>query len=79
MILTGVGLLAIPISAATACGLSIGNKVVYEIIKIKYNKYNKQYEKDQPTIKFFDKFYRKTLQDNIIDKNEYESPCLYFY
>ena len=39
--LTGIGLIVIPISTATACGLSIGNKVLYEIITIKYNKYKK--------------------------------------
>ena len=36
--LTGIGLIAIPISTASACGLSIGNKVLYEIIINKYNK-----------------------------------------
>ena len=41
----------------------------------KYNKYKKLYEKDQQTIKAFDKLYRKSLQDNMIDKNEYESLC----
>ena len=30
--LTGIGLSAIPISSFIACGLSIGNKVNYEII-----------------------------------------------
>ena len=30
--LTGIGLIALPISTATACGLAIGNKVIYEII-----------------------------------------------
>ena len=44
--LTGIGLLAIPISTELACRLSIGNKVVNEIIRNKYNKYKKQYEKD---------------------------------
>ena len=29
--LTGFGLTAVPISTATACGLSIGSKVKYEI------------------------------------------------
>ena len=37
--LTRIGLIVIPISTATACGLSIGNKVVYGIIIIKYTKY----------------------------------------
>ena len=49
--LTGIGLITIPIPSATACELSIGNEVIYEIIIIKYNKYKKQYEKDQQTIK----------------------------
>ena len=30
--LTGIGLIAIPISTPTACGLAIGNKVTYETI-----------------------------------------------
>ena len=66
--LTGFALIAIPISTATACGLSIGNKVIYEIIINKYIKYKKLYERDQETIKSFDKFYRRSLQDNVIDK-----------
>ena len=40
-----------------------------------YNKYKKQYERDQNTIESFDKLYRKSLQDNVIDKTEYESLC----
>ena len=75
--LTGIGLIVIPISTASACALSIGNKVLYEVIN-KYNKYKKQYERDQPTIKSFEKLYRKSLQDNIIDKNGYESLCKIF-
>ena len=35
---TGIGLIAIPISTATACGLTFGNKLMYEIIINKYNK-----------------------------------------
>ena len=73
--LTGNGLIVIPISTASACALSFGNKVNYEIIINKYSKYKKLYERDQQTIKPFDKLYRKSLQDNVIDKNEYESLC----
>ena len=76
--LTGIGLIAIPISTATACGLSIGNKVIYEIIINKNNKYKKHCEKDQQTIKSFDKLYRNALQDNVFDKTEYESLCNIF-
>ena len=73
--LTGIGLTAIPISTATACGLSIGNKVLFEIIINKYYEYKKQYEKDQQTIKSFDNLYRKSLQDNVTNRDEYESLC----
>ena len=76
--LTRIGLIAIPISIVTACRLSIGNKVIYEVIINKYNNYKKQFNKDQQTIESFDKIYRKGLQDNLIDKKEYESLCIIF-
>ena len=44
----------------------------------KYNIYKKLYENVQQTIKSFHKLYRKSLQDNIIDKIEYESLCNLF-
>ena len=76
--ITGIGLIILPISAGIACTLSLGNKVWHKLIINKYNKFKKQYEKDQQTIKSFDKLYRKSLQDNIIDKTEYESLCIIF-
>ena len=75
---TGVGLIILPISTGNACGLSLGNKVLHKLIIYKYNKYKKLYERDQQTIKSFDKLYRKSLQDNIIDKTEYDSLCKIF-
>ena len=75
---TGFGLIVLPISAGIACGLSLGNKILHKLILNKYNKYKKQYERDQQTIKSFDKLYRKSLQDNIIDKTEYENLCNIF-
>ena len=44
--LTGIGLTAIPISTALACGLSIGNKVIYEIIVNKYQNLQKNNMKE---------------------------------
>ena len=76
--ITGIGMIILPISAGIACGISLGNKVLHKLIIIKYNKYKKLYERDQNTIKSFDKLYRKSLQDNIIDKSEYESLCNIF-
>ena len=49
--------------------------VMYEIVMRKYIIYNKQYQKDLQTIKSFDNLYRKSLQHNLIDKNDYESLC----
>ena len=66
--ITGIGLIVLPISAGIACGISLGNKILHKLIINKYNKYKKQYERDQNTIKSFDKLYRKSLQDNVIDK-----------
>ena len=76
--ITGFGLIILPISAGIACTLSLGNKILHKLIINKYNKYKKQYERDQQTIKSFDKLYRKSLQDNVIDKSENESLCIIF-
>ena len=75
---TGIGLNILPISAGIACTLSLGNKVLHKLIINKYKKDKKLYERDQNTIKSFDKLYRKSLQDNVIDKTEYESLCNIF-
>ena len=42
---TGIGLLALPISTTTACVLSFGIKVTYEVIVYKYNKYKNSVKK----------------------------------
>ena len=76
--ITGFGLNILPISAGFACTLSLGNKVLHKLIINNYSKYKKQYEQDQQNIKYFDNLYRKTLQDNVIDKSEYESLCNIF-
>ena len=76
--ITGIGLIILLISAGIACTLSLGNKILHKLIINKYNKYKKQYERDQNTIEPFDKLYRKSLQDNVIDKTEYESLCNFY-
>ena len=67
-----------PNSAEIACALSLGEKALHKMILNKFNKNKKQFEKDKQTIKSFDKLYRKTLQDNLIDRNEFESLCKVF-
>ena len=59
----GIGLIILPILAGIGCTLSLGNKVLQKLIINKYNKYKKQYERDQQTIKSFDKLYRKSSKD----------------
>ena len=78
MSFTRIGLIVIPISGELACAFSIGNKVLCEVIINKHNKYKKRFEKDQQSIKSVNKLYRKSLQDNVIDKIEYESLCNIF-
>ena len=76
--LTGTGLIVLPISTATLCGLTIVNEVLNGIIINKCNKYKKNYEKDQQIIKTSDKIYRKSLQDKLTDKSEYKGLCNIF-
>ena len=76
--ITGIGLIILPISAGIVCTLSLGNKVLHKIIINKYNKCKKSYERDQNTIRSFDRLYRNSLQDNLIDKTEYENLCNIF-
>ena len=76
--ITGVGLNILLLSAGIARTLSLGNKILHKLIINKYIKYKKQYERDQITIKYFDELYRKSLQDIVIDKTEYESLCNVF-
>ena len=76
--LTGIGLILIPKSTGIGCGLTVSNKVIDETVLQKCDKYKKQYQEDQQTIKSFDKLYRKMLQDNVFDKNEYENLFIVF-
>ena len=53
--ITGIGSIILPITAGMGCSISIANKVLHKININKYNKNKKQYEKDQQTIKPFEK------------------------
>ena len=77
--ITGIGLNILPTSAGIARAVSLADKVLQKMFLNKFEKYEKQYEKYQQTIKYFDKFYRKSLQDNLFDKSEYEALCYFFY
>ena len=69
----GISLIVIPISTGVACGLTISKEIIYELILNKNEKYKRQHEKDQKAFESFDKLNRKSLQDNLIDKIDYES------
>ena len=58
---TGIGLIVITIS--TGIAITISNKVLIETAMQKYNKYKKQYQKNQQTFICFDKLFRNFLQD----------------
>ena len=75
--ITGKGLNIIPITDGRACVLSLSNKVLHKLIINNYNKYKKLYEWDQLNIITSDKLYRNFLEDNIIDKKEYESYLMF--
>ena len=76
--ITKFGLIILPVSVAIACALLLCNKVLHKLIVNTYNKYKKQYEKDQLTIKSFNMLYRKSSKDYLIDRIEYESLCNMF-
>ena len=78
LVVTGIGLIAILISGATACRVSTGNIVLYEIVMEKFKKYKKHYQRDQQTFVSFDNFYRKSLHDKTSDISEYESLSEFF-
>ena len=69
-------MIVLPISAGTACTLSLGNKILQKVFMNNYNKNRKPYEKDQHTIKSFDELCRKSSQDIVNHKNEYECLCI---
>ena len=53
--ITGFGLLVVPISSGLACVSTKCSAVIQKLIVKDYNQYEKQFEKDQQTIKSFDK------------------------
>ena len=76
--ITGVGLINLPISAELACTLSLGNKVLHEIIINKNKKYKKTVKKMNKhlnrSINYTEKSYKI-----MIDKSDFESLCNIFY
>ena len=57
---------------------SLNDKILHQTIIGRYNKYKKKYQKDQQLIQSSDNLYRKSLQENIIEENDYASLCTTF-
>ena len=76
--LTRIILLVIPLSTGILPGITIGNKVIFQILIRKYIRYRNKIEKSQQTIKSFAKLYRRGSRCNSIDKSKYESSCNIF-
>ena len=62
----------ITISTGVAWGLSLKNKVSYEIFMNKYIKHYKHYESAHQTINFFDQLYRNWFPVNVFEEKDYE-------
>ena len=52
---TGISFIVIPKATGIARGLTNSTKITYDIVMQKYQKYKNQYQKDQQTIKTFEK------------------------
>ena len=72
---SGVALNVVPTSAWIACALSLGKKALNKLILNNYTRYKKHYEEHQQTVKSPDKLDRKSLQNSLVDKSDYESLC----
>ena len=77
-VLTGIGLIVVPLSTGIAVDLRLVFKILYEIVMQNYIKYKKQYQKQQQSIQLVDKLCTKSLQDDVIDNSEYETLCTFF-
>ena len=79
LFLTGFCLLVVvTIFAGIAKALKLSHKKLHKIFLNRSNRYTKQFEKDQQTVKPFDKFFRKILQLKLNVKKEYENLCKSF-
>ena len=76
--ITGVASNIPPISAGIVWGSSLGDKVKFETVIQKYNKYRKQCQKDQQTINSFDELYRETFNINLSLKTNMNLYLLFF-
>ena len=52
--ITGISSIVLPILAAIACTLKLGNKVIHKIIINENSKYKTQYVRDQQTFQYFE-------------------------
>ena len=70
--LTGFGIFTIPIIASVGCGITITSKIICEYLKTKEKYYLEKYTLSHNTLQDFRKLHQKSLEDNVIDQNEYK-------
>ena len=70
--LTGFGIITIPIIAGIGCGITITSKIICEYLKTKEKSYLEKYTLSYNTLQDFKKLHQKSLEDNVLDQNEYK-------
>ena len=75
---TRIYLIVLPKSTAAVWGITIDSEVVNEMKMQKYDRHKEHYERAEGIIYSLDNLYRKSLQDKIFDRKEYDSLCDYF-
>ena len=70
---TGFGVFTIPIIAGIrGWSVTITSKVLFEYIKTREKHYLEKYTLSHNTLQDFRKLHQKSLEDNVIDQNEYK-------
>ena len=70
--ITGFGIITIPIIAGIGCGITITSKIICEYLKTREKFYLENYTLSHITLQEFRKLHQKSLEDNVIDQNEYK-------
>ena len=70
--MTGYGLIIVPITAGCGCLMTIASKIICEYLKTKEKSYLEKYTLSHNTLQDFRKLHQKSLEDNVIDQNEYK-------
>ena len=76
--IVGLAPIVIPIVAGGGISVTLINKILNEKLKKEEKKYLKMYTLTNITLEEFNRMYIKSLEDNIINENEYSKLCNIF-